>query len=172
MGSDSRAWVLPSHLADFEKSKEVRCSGSVQLAKHQRVLFKFIRFSSILWALIEIRILHPVLCKPLEFELFVLTSSRPSDTHMGMLRLNAHLSGKVYDECLETVENITETINYPLVRKEARAPRLLIKSWLIVLHVHSHSLSEVCWVLCLTGYILSVCFSLTLNGSLVFRMFI
>ena len=107
---------------------------SVQLAKHQRVLSKFIRFSSVLWALIEIRILHPVLCKPLEFELFVLTSSRPTDTPMGML--NAHLSGKVYDECLETVETITETINYPLVRKEARASRLLIKSWLIVLHIH------------------------------------
>ena len=56
--------------------------------------------------------------------MFVLTSLQPAD--MGLL--NAHLSGKVYDECLETVETITETINYPLVRKEARAPRLLIKS--------------------------------------------
>ena len=43
---------------------------------------------------------------------------------------------KVYDECLETVETITGTINYPLVRKEARALRLLIKSALIVLHIH------------------------------------
>ena len=50
---------------------------------------------------------------------------------MGLL-----LNGKVYDECLETVETITETINYPLVRKEARALRLLIKSALIVLHIH------------------------------------
>ena len=43
---------------------------------------------------------------------------------------------KVYDECLETVETITRTINYPLVRKEARALRMLIKSALIVLHIH------------------------------------
>ena len=70
------------------------------------------------------RILYPVSCKPLGFQMFVLTSLQPAD--MGLL--NAHLSGKVYDECLETVETITEPINYPLVRKEARASRLLIKS--------------------------------------------
>ena len=37
---------------------------------------------------------------------------------------------------VETVETISGTINYPLVRKEARALRMLIKSVLIVLHIH------------------------------------
>ena len=99
--------------------------------------------------LIEMRILHPVLWKTLGSRLRHNTLILQPDSK------GRPLSGKVYDECLETVETITETINYPLVRKEARALRLLIKSALIVLHIHC--LKSECLVL--TGLtILSACF--------------
>ena len=59
-----QAWVLPAHLATVRA--EVRCYGqNPHLAKHQRVLSKLIRISSILWTLylIEMRILCIRFCR-------------------------------------------------------------------------------------------------------------
>ena len=126
-----QAWVLPAHLAT-ERSKEVRCYARTHTWQNiKEYCPSWLGFqASFEPYLIEMRILHPVLCKPLGSLLHQNTLILQPDSK------GLPLSGKVYDECLETVETITETINYPLVRKEARALRLLIKSALIVLHIH------------------------------------